>query len=86
MRASPKNPVPVMVIGVPPAVVPEFGETDVMVGVDLRYVNPGSETAYPPSSFITITPYTSGEKKRVVLQVIVVSEIVSTSQSIPSPR
>jgi hypothetical protein len=33
-----KNPVPVIVIDVPPAVGPEFGETDVMVGAGVVHL------------------------------------------------
>ena len=75
-----------MVIRVPPAVDPELGENEVMVGVDIRYVNKEPATAYPPFSFTTATPYASGHSVRGVLQVMVVAVILTASHSSPSPR
>ncbi|CAB4845432.1 unannotated protein [freshwater metagenome] len=48
------KPVPVIVIAVPPAVLPDAGATVVIVGVDIAmYVNPPVSVATSPGPFVT---------------------------------
>src|SRR5437867_2673833 len=76
------NPVPVIVIEVPPAVDPLFGVTPPTVGAGATYVKQPPQVPLWASTFVTIT-FTAPAAFAVVVPVIAVALIVETVSAEP---
>src|SRR5881394_1053069 len=77
------NPVPLIVIAVPPTVDPNGGATLVTVGAGARYVNAFARDPLCASAFVTVTPTAPGACAGVVAVIVVAFTTVTPVALVP---